>query len=761
MSELLHEVDVLINKEFTVPQSLDDDPEGSDNHKDDRKVASFIQGMDARNLKGIVNALEGRFGGSRDWKGVLEKGEIGSVANYGMDDKERTASGASVDGKDVGKVWESDLMLIDSEEAGRLGKVKRKLGSLKGRVDLCGKIVCALEGKDGRRYRRNFVGGWKVKLQKMEQTAKDLEAREAKARENARKKELRKKELADKVAEKAENEKKRKESEEKQIKKNKSTKKSAMFMAKFVKSKSVTAQERASPSCISSVINLDGAGSAEDYVALKKPLYASDTAAGLILNRMKFFDVSEIDKRLQWNRNLDRDEDLSNVHLGCLILRSKKLREAALASLSHKKLIINRADYRGRSPEGLVIKVLQFHDNNRPAYVGTWTNSKSRLVHGRRPFGRDPSLNYQYDSDAEWEEDDPGESLSDIDDEEEDDVGDMFDSEVEDDDFLVKDDDDDGIDGRSESSSQHEKQGPRAAASESSAHDSLALSKSKDRETIIDLEDPNNGMNRAESEQNSSAGGKRGISLVEIARAGSKKKKAKIICRKRRRHHPQELVVSVTGVVWDDGTPNPILDQFPVVKGSSDTVISMHQGSEIGQEKLAGNGPTVTLGNGRAGLDVDGVVELARFLHGNKFTREQIIEEFAEMRRSIGKPVYKNEIGRRISEMAERERSGPPAQRSWILKDAQLIEKVTPQTSDASFRSNMGSSPITPQGKTPKAMKRTGLAKAPRKALFDTDNSGSEACSPKKPVPCSPIKVEQPSATPATHATVVPLITID
>jgi len=57
-------------------------------------------------------------------------------------------------------------------------------------------------------------------------------------------------------------------------------------------------------------------------------------------------------------------------------------------------------------------KLLQFHENYRPAYYGTWRKS-STIISARRPWQRDTSLfDYEVDSDEEWEEEEPGESLS-------------------------------------------------------------------------------------------------------------------------------------------------------------------------------------------------------------------------------------------------------------------------------------------------------------------------------------------------------------
>ncbi|XP_047003340.1 chromatin assembly factor 1 subunit A-like [Schistocerca americana] len=64
-------------------------------------------------------------------------------------------------------------------------------------------------------------------------------------------------------------------------------------------------------------------------------------------------------------------------------------------------------------------KLLQFWDNRRPPYWGTW-RKKSSVISQRKPFNKDEKLfDYEVDSDDEWEEEEPGESLHGSDDEKE------------------------------------------------------------------------------------------------------------------------------------------------------------------------------------------------------------------------------------------------------------------------------------------------------------------------------------------------------
>lgn len=76
----------------------------------------------------------------------------------------------------------------------------------------------------------------------------------------------------------------------------------------------------------------------------------------------------------------------------------------------------------------LRMKLLQFHENVRPAYYGTFTQ-KSHRVSGRRPFSQDDNLDYDIDSEAEWEPEGEGEDIVSGDEDEEDPNTDMIDPE--------------------------------------------------------------------------------------------------------------------------------------------------------------------------------------------------------------------------------------------------------------------------------------------------------------------------------------------
>jgi chromatin assembly factor 1 subunit A len=88
-------------------------------------------------------------------------------------------------------------------------------------------------------------------------------------------------------------------------------------------------------------------------------------------------------------------------------------------------------------------KLLIFHEDARPGYLGTWTK-KSSVIGPRRPFARDAlQMDYSYDSGEDWDEEPAGDDVAE-DADEEDVEGSDKDSDMES--WLVDDDEDVGED---------------------------------------------------------------------------------------------------------------------------------------------------------------------------------------------------------------------------------------------------------------------------------------------------------------------------
>jgi len=70
--------------------------------------------------------------------------------------------------------------------------------------------------------------------------------------------------------------------------------------------------------------------------------------------------------------------------------------------------------------EGNKLKLFMFHTNYRPPYFGTW-RKKSSKISAKNPFKKDEELlDYEYDSDDDWEEPLEGEDIANSDGEEDD-----------------------------------------------------------------------------------------------------------------------------------------------------------------------------------------------------------------------------------------------------------------------------------------------------------------------------------------------------
>ncbi|KAI9263451.1 chromatin assembly factor 1 subunit A-domain-containing protein [Phascolomyces articulosus] len=75
------------------------------------------------------------------------------------------------------------------------------------------------------------------------------------------------------------------------------------------------------------------------------------------------------------------------------------------------------------------MKLLQFTEDVRPAYYGTWTKS-SKKINGQKPLAKDEDLvDYEHDSEGEWEPEGEGEEIQSGDEDDDDPASDIADPE--------------------------------------------------------------------------------------------------------------------------------------------------------------------------------------------------------------------------------------------------------------------------------------------------------------------------------------------
>ncbi|XP_021772283.1 chromatin assembly factor 1 subunit FAS1-like [Chenopodium quinoa] len=286
---------------------------------------------------------------------------------------------------------------------------------------------------------------------RLQQEAERDEKRREKEESEMRKQLKRKQEEADR-------EQRRKEKEEAEIKKQLTIQKQASIMERFLKKSKTTQTSQSDQSPKAATLNHPPNESVLESVSL-----LMDSA----LQQQEEIDVDEIRKShmSSWRSlghsirsNPKQNWGLRHKPKGELIKELKLTSNKGPTRDDDVWIIDSIADEWGQtstddkscqantsaSPSASKRRkqLLQFDKSCRPAFYGIWPK-KSCVIGPRHPLKRDPDLEYEIDSDEEWEEEDPGESLSDSEKEEEEilDEGSLKvdDDEESEDDFFVPD----------------------------------------------------------------------------------------------------------------------------------------------------------------------------------------------------------------------------------------------------------------------------------------------------------------------------------
>ncbi|KAK1431502.1 hypothetical protein QVD17_07961 [Tagetes erecta] len=285
----------------------------------------------------------------------------------------------------------------------------------------------------------------KLQSEKEQKRLQDEAEKEEKRRENETKKQLKKQQ------EEAEKEQRRREKEEAEQKKQLALQKQASILERFIiKSKN------------NSPVQVDQSTIKEPAtcIDLKQKEHVPDSVIQSVDNALS--SKEEFDAKKLWKVHLDswhRSSHCSSRKRQWGIRRTPKtvlVKELKLTNRGEDDAVVEKFDNGGMENEsknntnsdGLVLngqksswrkQLLQFDKSHRPAFYGYWPK-KSEVVRARCPHVKDPDLDYEIDSDEEWEEEEPGESLSDCEKEEEDEVLSKADDEDESEDgFFVPD----------------------------------------------------------------------------------------------------------------------------------------------------------------------------------------------------------------------------------------------------------------------------------------------------------------------------------
>lgn len=266
----------------------------------------------------------------------------------------------------------------------------------------------------------------KRKLQKEQEKREKEEERKEKERLKQEKKEQEEKERLQKLKEKEENkkqrqlllemkleEKKRKEEmrlkREEEIKRTEEEKRKAK-LEKEQKEKEKTERAKAAFfKFFTKGVTATPTAQISRTEGVFKPFQVSDdmTLAPVVpAAAQERFNKEQLDHALQF-------QDSRTLYLQ--ILKSGNYKDVKLRKRLRKQRMCDAdvivLDKQAAAEFFLTAKLLQFSENVRPPYWGTW-RKQSKIIGPRKPFGQDEIFDYEVDSDDEWDEGGPGESLS-------------------------------------------------------------------------------------------------------------------------------------------------------------------------------------------------------------------------------------------------------------------------------------------------------------------------------------------------------------
>ncbi|KAL4172164.1 Chromatin assembly factor 1, subunit A, variant 2 [Phytophthora ramorum] len=229
------------------------------------------------------------------------------------------------------------------------------------------------------------------------QKAKDREAKEQEKRQAAEEK--KRHEVERQQAKDEEKRKRELKEEEKEIK---SSKRQKIFKSFFVQSKDNAGAETAGS---------NGAGTSDSAIDITGDEDMEMTGAAGETRSAKMVRMDAAISFLGSSNDASSSPDTSRQS----IFSSLKNKRDATKKLTDNLPPQAWSARRHKDPKLGIMKLLQFYENVRPAYYGTFS-TQSRLFHGgRRPLAQFSKFDYSVDSDDEWEEEEPGESLSDAD----------------------------------------------------------------------------------------------------------------------------------------------------------------------------------------------------------------------------------------------------------------------------------------------------------------------------------------------------------
>jgi hypothetical protein len=396
--------------------------------KVENRAAVLLQG--ARGSKDEVLRQGLKVIGDGDWQKFFHENKLGTTKNYGgleirrletlteWDDELSTLADQFL------SIWESNTSLLPCSYARMLLNLRKKRIILEKRITTCVSIIRRLSKPPQKTSQMaSFkLDELKIKLKKLELDWKRHQENEIEMleqyRENRRKQKEKEEQRLKKELEKQErNAEKERQKLERRYRIQQREDKKRILQEQRERKKMETEAEQQSIHRQAAVL--------ENFIKSVPKLS--------LFHGVNRRSVSISDELQQMTRENMKQEEINDI-VQNLLVSIKHIRKKAWNSLGIKYVSFGQC-YGNR------VKLIQFEDSLRPPFHGVVPQKpSSTLPNGRNPFIRLGWLDYDYDSEIEWVESEPGESISESASEDDDSLMDIeCNSSSDTDSFLIDD----------------------------------------------------------------------------------------------------------------------------------------------------------------------------------------------------------------------------------------------------------------------------------------------------------------------------------
>lgn len=578
------------------------------------------------------------------------------------------------------RVFEAELVCLSAEDGERVARSRRTMRRFRSRIDTCVRILLGMEGR-GRRLAPASLDRLKLSLEKLDRQARTESVRLAAQTQQSPTPTRKEKPKTPTRRGPLPTPERRKRSREMNAQ--------ASFMKRFVKARTepttkaptdVTEEYSGRTGSFAAPVAND-----PDVMTVSWWLYSEMHAVPLDefyrqIAPGSMAEVCNVSALHAYLRKCGARRETAEQSVHAALEAFRKRRTDNLTDRT-PRFIRKRVDCRGRGPNG-PIKLLQFSENHRPAFYGT-RSERSKVVRGRRPLGKDDGIDYDYDSEEEWDDDEDGEDLMDVEADkmdrmdEDEELKRLYGSDSEgDDDFF----DDGDVVGEEEDDEDDSVEETVVDAEGTKGAVGTAGTPSPDGSVKVDFSVVD-GQTSTKAE---------GVDLtISVAEGGavSKNISGKKIQKdngrrlgKRRKNRARQSVV-IEGVSFPKvGEASP-MDRFAASVLPGVQAIQMfnpfvYHVSDMMAEHLKPKA-TSLLRPSRTTMDESAKLDLAVALSKGGSSRDRIVYDFCEHRKIQGLDIpSKSEILRTINEMATREKREGDTRAGWYLNDYSMAIKV-------------------------------------------------------------------------------------